>query len=245
MSGREEWQQSTFARVLAHLPPPPARVLEVGCGDGWLVHRLSDLGYESVGIDPDAPEGPHFRRTRLEDLNEDEVYDAVLAVVSLHHIHDLSAGVERLHARCSDDGRAIIVEFGWDRVHDGTLEWCIPRLPARESDEEMTWLSKLVTSWVEEKRANPNYTAAARMRAWAEQEGIHSSSELLEALEAAFKTSHFEWIPYLFEDLQPGAESEEADAINDHVIDAMGFLFVGLPVAPRTAPPNRIPAPEL
>jgi SAM-dependent methyltransferase len=229
MSGREEWQQSTFERVLAHLPPPPARVLEVGCGDGWLVHRLTDLGYESVGIDPDAPEGPHFRKTRLEDLSEDEVYDAVLAVVSLHHIHDLPAGVKRLHALCSDDGQSIIIEFGWDRFQDGTLEWCIPRLPARESDEEMTWLSRLVTSWLEEKRANPDYTAAAHMQAWAEQEGIHSSSQLLNALEAAFETSHFEWIPYLFEDLQPGAESEEADAINDRVIDPVGFLVVGRP----------------
>jgi 2-polyprenyl-3-methyl-5-hydroxy-6-metoxy-1,4-benzoquinol methylase len=43
--------------IKAQLPPPPARVLDVGCGDGRLARELSDLGYRVVAIDPRAPAG--------------------------------------------------------------------------------------------------------------------------------------------------------------------------------------------
>jgi hypothetical protein len=96
-------------------------------------------------------------------------------------------------------------------------------------------------SWLDEKRTKPEYSAAAHMQAWAEQEGIHSSSEMFEALQTAFVTSHLEWIPYLFEDLRPGAEAEEADAINGHLIDPVGFMFVGRrsPAYVATTPDSR------
>jgi ubiquinone/menaquinone biosynthesis C-methylase UbiE len=40
------------ARYLAERVPPPARVLDVGCGTGVLAGRLAGLGYEVVGVDP-------------------------------------------------------------------------------------------------------------------------------------------------------------------------------------------------
>jgi ubiquinone/menaquinone biosynthesis C-methylase UbiE len=40
--------------VEAHLPPAPARVLEVGCGRGDLARAVSESGYEMVAMDPDA-----------------------------------------------------------------------------------------------------------------------------------------------------------------------------------------------
>jgi len=51
-----------------HLPPPPARVLDVGCGQGALTTALAVDGYDVLGIDPLAPEGECFRRILLEDL---------------------------------------------------------------------------------------------------------------------------------------------------------------------------------
>ena len=38
------------------LPPPPGRIVEFGCGTGWLSLILAERGYEVVGIDisPDA-----------------------------------------------------------------------------------------------------------------------------------------------------------------------------------------------
>src|SRR5687768_9945052 len=82
---------SFTAFVLSQLPPPPRRVLEVGCGRGELALALDAAGYEVVAVDPDAPEGPIFRRTTIEELDEPGPFDAIVAAFSLHHVHDLDA----------------------------------------------------------------------------------------------------------------------------------------------------------
>jgi SAM-dependent methyltransferase len=41
------------ARLCAVLVPTPARVLDAGCGTGRVAIRLSELGYECVGVDVD------------------------------------------------------------------------------------------------------------------------------------------------------------------------------------------------
>src|SRR5437016_13465332 len=42
--------------LMSLLPPPPARVLECGCGTGWLAYFLAQRGYDVVATDvsPDA-----------------------------------------------------------------------------------------------------------------------------------------------------------------------------------------------
>src|SRR5919204_5969241 len=72
--------------VLSQLPPAPARVLEVGCGtEGGLVEPLAAADYDVLCIDPDAPEGPRFRRISLQELEEPQSFDAVIASRVLHH----------------------------------------------------------------------------------------------------------------------------------------------------------------
>ena len=74
--------QSSEDFLRERLPDPPARVLEVGCGQGELTTALAVAGYDVVGIDPAAPEGELFRRLTLEDLDVDVRYDAVVAAYS-------------------------------------------------------------------------------------------------------------------------------------------------------------------
>jgi SAM-dependent methyltransferase len=84
------------AFVRANLPPPPARVLEVGAGDGALARALRVAGYEVVAIDPD-PRGDGVTPVALHELDEPAgAFDAALAVVSLHHVEPLEASCERL-----------------------------------------------------------------------------------------------------------------------------------------------------
>ena len=84
--------------VLAHLPPAPARVLEVGCGSaGGVVPALAALGYEVLGVDPDAPEGEWYVRARFQEL-EPGGWDAVVAGRVLHHVWPLAEGLDRLAA---------------------------------------------------------------------------------------------------------------------------------------------------
>jgi len=107
----------------AHLPSPPARVLDVGCGDGALTHELIARGYDARGIDPRAPEGPAFERVALEELRVESPYDAAIAVVSLHHVHDLARAVERLADAVTPGGVLIVDEFDRDRLDPPTTAW--------------------------------------------------------------------------------------------------------------------------
>jgi SAM-dependent methyltransferase len=107
--------------VLSQLPPAPTRVLEVGCGEGGLARALAAERYEVVAIDPEAPQGPIFRRTSIEAFDDPGPYDAVIASLSLHHVHDLGGALDKL-ARMLD-GPLILNEHAWDRLEPMTPEW--------------------------------------------------------------------------------------------------------------------------
>ncbi|MCX8069858.1 MAG: class I SAM-dependent methyltransferase, partial [Thermodesulfovibrionales bacterium] len=51
----EEAQDNMFLFLSSFLPPPPATVLDVGCGLGYSAALLSEKGYEVVAIAP-SPE---------------------------------------------------------------------------------------------------------------------------------------------------------------------------------------------
>jgi SAM-dependent methyltransferase len=107
--------------VLSQLPPLPRRVLEVGCGEGQLARALAERGYDVVAIDPEAPEGPIFRKTTIEAFDEPGRFDAVVASLSLHHVPDLGAALDKL--RGLSGGPLILNEHAWDRLEPMTPEW--------------------------------------------------------------------------------------------------------------------------
>jgi SAM-dependent methyltransferase len=109
--------------VVAHLPPAPARVLDVGCGQGDLTRELAARGYDARGIDPHAPEGALFERIALEDLDVRPPYDVAIAVVSLHHMADLALAVERLADAMSPAGLLLVDEFDRERLDPPTTAW--------------------------------------------------------------------------------------------------------------------------
>jgi SAM-dependent methyltransferase len=111
------------AFVLSQLPAPPARVLEVGCGKGELARALQVEDYEVVAIDPEAPEGPIFRQTTIEALDEPGPFDAVVASLSLHHVHDLGGVLDKLLRLLAGGGPLILNEHAWDRLEPMTPEW--------------------------------------------------------------------------------------------------------------------------
>jgi SAM-dependent methyltransferase len=107
--------------VLSQLGPPPRRVLEIGCGDGELARALHAAGYEVVAIDPEAPEGPIFRRTTIEEFDDRGPFHAVVASRSLHHVHELGAALDKILRLLR--GPLILNEFAWDRREPMTPEW--------------------------------------------------------------------------------------------------------------------------
>lgn len=109
--------------VLSQLPTVPARVLEVGCGKGEMARALAAAGYEVVAIDPEAPDGPIFRRTTIEAFDEPGPFDAVVASLSLHHVHDLGGALDKLVRLLGGAGQLVLNEFAWDRREPMTPEW--------------------------------------------------------------------------------------------------------------------------
>ena len=94
---------SSHGRILQMVEQRPRmRILDVGCGPGWLAKALTDLGHEVVGIDLEAADGIADRMSSFvqADLSEgipEEVggdFDLVLAADVIEHL----ANPERLLA---------------------------------------------------------------------------------------------------------------------------------------------------
>src|ERR1700749_4284471 len=81
------------AYVRASLPPPPARVLEIGAGDGSLAAALSE--WDVVAIDP-AGVPPVLGVPLIDYEAPPRSFDAAVAIVSLHHIVPLGTSLRHL-----------------------------------------------------------------------------------------------------------------------------------------------------
>jgi 2-polyprenyl-3-methyl-5-hydroxy-6-metoxy-1,4-benzoquinol methylase len=115
------------------LPPPPARVLEVGAGEGELAAMLADSGYDVVAIDP-AGEGDVVP-VALLDLDEPEAsFDAAVAVVSLHHVEPFEASCAKLASLVRPGGVLVVDEFDVARFDEPSAAWLLDRW--RETGQE-------------------------------------------------------------------------------------------------------------
>jgi SAM-dependent methyltransferase len=192
------------AFVLDALPPPPARVLEVGCGAGDLAREVDAAGYSVLAIDPQAPEGPIFLRTTVEELDDAGPFNAAVARYSLHHIEKLDRALDRIVSVLVPRGELVIEEFGWDRFDHATAEWY------GEQQGELS-VESVLDGWR------------------TEHEGLHGYSEMRRALDERFAELLFEWRPYLYRCLERNElESDERTAIASDEIRAIGFRYVGV-----------------
>lgn len=217
------WLAATWAFVRANLPSLPARVLEIGCGPlGGFVPELERAGYDAVGIDPEAPSGPSFRRTTFEEYNGPRPVDAAVACTSLHHVCDLALAFDKLAASLAPTGRLVVVEWAHERLDGATARWCFERLPS-EGD---TYLHHHRDAWVSSGLAWDDY-----LRQWAQEEhGLHPWTEVERALDSRFVTEHSEDAPYYFPTLGI-AEDEEVAAIRSGRIQPGAVRYVGRPRA--------------
>ena len=110
--------------VRATLPPPPARVLEVGAGRGGLAAALREVGYDVVAVDPAADGAPGVEPIPLlEVAGDDASFDAAVAVVSLHHVDPLAESCARLAALVRPGGALVVDEFDVARFDERAARW--------------------------------------------------------------------------------------------------------------------------
>ena len=207
--------QSTFLDFAReHLPQPPARVLEVGCGQGELTTALAVAGYDVLGIDPLAPQGDGFRRIRLEDLDPaEETFDAVVAAHSLHHVRDLGHALDRIVELLRPAGVLVLDEQGWDLADDATLDWLYNQrraLAAAGHGEAPASLEALREEWE------------------AEHVGLHGFDALRAAVADRFAERAFVRTPFLHRRLGGVAtEVLEQALVDAGAIRALGFRYAG------------------
>jgi hypothetical protein len=155
--------------VLQELPPPPARVIEIGCGElGGVVPALVDAGYDAIGVDPAAPAGERFRRVDFREV--DGAFDAAVAGRVIHHLFPLDEALDHLAALAPV---VVVDEFAWDLIDPELQAWY-------------------------EAHHRATSPGPASLDEWRSRHAhaLHTHDTVLAALRAQYEERILEWVPY-------------------------------------------------
>ncbi|WP_020473005.1 class I SAM-dependent methyltransferase [Zavarzinella formosa] len=140
--------------VFAILPPPPAKVLECGCGVGWLTRMLYMRGYDCVGVDvsdeaiklaqplaESSGGAMNFQVANVENLPFTEEFDAVIYFDALHHCIDEGAAIKAAFNALKPGGMFIASEPG--NGHAKNSEEVIRKFGVTEKDMPASHITAL------------------------------------------------------------------------------------------------------
>ncbi len=113
-----------MALEVAQLIPARARLLDIGCGSGYIAHHLSAIrNAEVTGIDLEPRTEAPIRYRQYDGVNfpaEKASIDAALLCYVLHHTQDLRAVLIELRRVLCNGGVAVVYEdipeSAWDRL---------------------------------------------------------------------------------------------------------------------------------
>jgi SAM-dependent methyltransferase len=126
-------QQRSTDLLLARLPPPPCRILEVGIGLGTLAALLMERGYQVTGICPDPYQiaiarqrihsGFRLQCLTFEEFNTlEQSYEVILLQESAQYLKPLTL-FNKAHHLLSEKGQLLIIdEIGLRRCPQDGLE---------------------------------------------------------------------------------------------------------------------------
>ena len=167
------------AIVAAVAARQPKRVLDLGCGEGWLMRALAERGMETVGLDvslelvmaAEETGGGRFRCCSYEELADDPTraggpYDVIACNFSLLGA-DLVPLLGALRANLGPGGAVVIqTVHPWSAAGDeGYADgWRTETFDALggEFAEPMPWYFRTLASWIEALRGGGLRLAALR-----------------------------------------------------------------------------------
>jgi len=110
------WDRRHETTIRDHLDPQEGeRILEVGCGRGFLTRVMADWGADVVGIDVNrhavaAAVSDRVRLMSAEMLDfPDASFDKILSVHAIEHIPDLESAISEMARVLVPGGRAVFV----------------------------------------------------------------------------------------------------------------------------------------
>jgi SAM-dependent methyltransferase len=191
------------AYVRAALPPPPARVLEIGAGDGSLARVLRAAGYDVTAIDPMAAPDSGVEPIPLLAVDvPPRHFDAAVAIVSLHHVLPLGESLRRLSEVLRHGARLVVDEFDLGAYDARAALWWLGHADVDHTPEDMI----------------------ARL-----QEHIIPVARIRTELAAWFDVSEPIPGPYLYRwQIDPGLRGEEEELIAAGALPATGRRFVAI-----------------
>ena len=210
--------------VKSQLPPPPAKVLEVGCGSGELALALSAEGWRVTAVDPRAPDGDPFVRAAVEELDatDYEPFDAAVAVLSLHHAGAIGIVLDKVRSLLKPGGMFVVDEFRKEHLAD-------------EATAAFFYHQRLslIHAGRGEAGDGGHRPMGGSFGAWfssvsGHRAGVHEEGEVLAALEERFTTRSLSYGPYLFRHgLDAEVEPLERKLIAEGGIRPTGLRWVG------------------
>jgi ubiquinone/menaquinone biosynthesis C-methylase UbiE len=224
--GAERWSQwssapmielsarETYRFVREMIGQPHQRILEVGCGNGYLALELAREGHKVTGMDtsPTILEVAERSRAAHPDTAgfgsltyacadittwqaPDASFDIVIFNRSLHHLHDLTSALANVKRLLAARGRIICQDYAYDRLNEQTASW----LYAMQRLFFLSGLSQDDPATGAGERASIEVLRTAWFqRAEQREHRLHRYEEMLNALQANFEPDAISWVPYLF-----------------------------------------------
>lgn len=135
------------AAILTLLPPPPARLLDLGCGSGWTSALFARRGYSVTGVDlaPDMVElarsvhggaglDLRFEVGEVERLELAEAFEVVVFFDALHHCADERRALAAAHRALVAGGVCVASEPGRGHSRSPGAREAVERFGVTERD---------------------------------------------------------------------------------------------------------------
>lgn len=187
----------TIAFIESHTKLDGHRILEVGCGTGFLASRLASLGAVVTGIDlfednvaAARARGVDARVANFLEFSEGP-FDIVLFGRSLHHIHPLKDAVEKALETVTANGIVLADEFDIGNVDEATASW-------RYETELLLRTAGSVTSEHKEDCAAAVLNPLGVWNEKHEKHHLSTGSEMLTGIKAVFSSVTMEQTAYMY-----------------------------------------------